>query len=330
MGIHSYDETYLDTVASNLGTMFEYTNSIDVDQVKFWNNFTTSYVSKQIESGNPKYLAGLSAIDLLNEVINSNQGFIEPDSFDTPTRYYWAGWALAQLQFHKAISFYEINKYLPIEKVLSLYDTLHEADITKFIEVSNFYFDNINKETNFLYSNIDKWGWLVDFIKTVADSSNKSAWNSFENYESQGGLNSANSNYIYSIAYELRAFIGGFKYEKSSYFPTQDYSKSDVENKLWNYIPKSTYTIVDDNIDLTNKIYQPIKEGYAFVHWCSDSQLNNPIFTIRCDSYRSIVLYANWEKITKYTFEPNGGELDYCVYESVNSAVFDLIFVSST
>ena len=55
---------------------------------------------------------------------------------------------MAQLQFHKAISFYEINKYLPIEKVLSLYDTLHEADITKFIDVSDSYFNKIEKETN--------------------------------------------------------------------------------------------------------------------------------------------------------------------------------------
>ena len=148
MGIHSYDETYLDTVACNLGTMFEYANSVDIDQVQFWHHFTTSNVSKQIEQGNPKYLAGLSSIDLLNEVINSKDVFIEPDSFNTPTRYYWAGWALAQLQFHKAISFYEINKYLPIEKVLSLYDTLHEADITKFIDVSDSYFNKIEKETN--------------------------------------------------------------------------------------------------------------------------------------------------------------------------------------
>ena len=35
--------------------------------------------------------------------------------------------------------------YLPIEKVLNLYDPLHESDITKFIEVSNLYFNNINK-----------------------------------------------------------------------------------------------------------------------------------------------------------------------------------------
>lgn len=182
----------------------------------------------------------------------------------------------------------------------------------------------ISNESKFLYAYIDKWGWLVDFIKSVADSSNKSAWNSFKNYTSQSGLNEENSNYIYSIAYELRAFVGGFKYEKNSSFPTQDYSKSNVENQLWSFIPKSSYTIVSDDIDLTNKIYQPIKEGYSFDCWCKDSQLTNRIFSISSGSHSNIVLYASWSKLIKYTFEPNGGELDYCVYESVNSSVFDL------
>ena len=196
MGIHSYDETYLDTVASNLGTMFEYTNSIDVDQVKFWNNFTTSYVSKQIESGNPKYLAGLSAIDLLNEVLNSKDNFVEPKPFNVPTRYYWAGWALAQLQFHKAISFYEINKYLPIEKVLSLYDTLHEADITKFIEVSNSYFDNINKETN-----LKKMRIAAGLSQSNLAKQSQVSIRNIQMYEQkQNDINKAQSDILYRIA----------------------------------------------------------------------------------------------------------------------------------
>lgn len=32
--------------------------------------------------------------------------------------------------------------YLPIEEVLNLYSTLHEADITKFFDIANTYFDN--------------------------------------------------------------------------------------------------------------------------------------------------------------------------------------------
>lgn len=42
----------------------------------------------------------------------------------------------------KGYSFYKINKYLPIEEVLNLYSTLHEADITKFFDIANTYFDN--------------------------------------------------------------------------------------------------------------------------------------------------------------------------------------------
>ena len=44
------------------------------------------------------------------------------------------------MQYEKGYSFYKINNYLPIEEVLRLYPTLHEADITKFFDVANTYF----------------------------------------------------------------------------------------------------------------------------------------------------------------------------------------------
>ena len=37
---------------------------------------------------------------------------------------------------------------MPIEKVLNLYPTLHEADITKFFDVADEYFKKTQKETN--------------------------------------------------------------------------------------------------------------------------------------------------------------------------------------
>lgn len=49
---------------------------------------------------------------------------------------------LKHYQQAKGYSFYKINKYLPIEEVLNLYSTLHEADITKFFDITNTYFDN--------------------------------------------------------------------------------------------------------------------------------------------------------------------------------------------
>ena len=53
-----------------------------------------------------------------------------------------------QYQNNKATSFFNISKAFPIEKVLALYDTLHEADITKFFSIANEYVDSHKKETN--------------------------------------------------------------------------------------------------------------------------------------------------------------------------------------
>lgn len=151
MAIKSYDVRYLDSVATNVGTMFEYAISCGYEPDVYWNMFVSSDVAKQIEKGNPRFLVGCSAIDLLDYVIRANGNnnkLITPKPFFSRSKFYWAGWALAQYQNYKARSFYSINKAFPIEKVLTLYDTLHEADITKFFIVIDEYIETHKKETN--------------------------------------------------------------------------------------------------------------------------------------------------------------------------------------
>lgn len=151
MAIKSYDVRYLDSVATNIGTMFEYAVACGYEPKVYWNMFASSEVAKQIEKGNPRFLVGYSAIDLLDHVVNttaSNGRLLAPKPFFSRSEFYWAGWALAQYQNYKATSFFNISKAFPIEKVLALYDTLHEADITKFFSVADKYIDAHKKETN--------------------------------------------------------------------------------------------------------------------------------------------------------------------------------------
>ena len=68
MAIKSYDVRYLDIVATNIGTMFEYAVACGYEPKVYWNMFASSEVAKQIEKGNPRFLVGYSAIDLLNQV----------------------------------------------------------------------------------------------------------------------------------------------------------------------------------------------------------------------------------------------------------------------
>lgn len=151
MAIKSYDIKYLDSVTTNIGTMFEYAVACGYEPKTYWNMFVSSNVAKQIEKGNPRFLVGYSAIDLLEYVVNTttlNGGSLAPKPFFNRSKFYWAGWALAQYQNCRATSFFNISKAFPIEKVLALYDTLHEADITKFFAVADEYVKAHKKETN--------------------------------------------------------------------------------------------------------------------------------------------------------------------------------------
>ena len=76
---------------------------------------------------------------LANEIYNGKKSIPNKEDINK-NKYYWAGWVLAQFQHKKGYSFYKINNSLPIEEVLRLYPTLHEADVSKFFDVANTYF----------------------------------------------------------------------------------------------------------------------------------------------------------------------------------------------
>jgi hypothetical protein len=139
---HAYDETYLDDAMDNLGYMFDYA-VIDCgyDPEEFFNHFIVSGVAGAFERGNPKYVAGLSGPELASEVIFRTSGArldIQPSENVDKSPEYWAGWSLAYYQWYTARRFTDIRESgLDIERILSLYPTLHEADISKFVSVAD-------------------------------------------------------------------------------------------------------------------------------------------------------------------------------------------------
>ena len=144
MLIKKYDKIYLEDVAQNLGFMLEYSAACQYNPTYIWESFVASKVAIEIERGNPKYLAGYSGQDYLDIVINtapileyrSTEQVLVSVEYQQRDDLYWAGYCLAHLQYETSLSFFNINKYLPLNTVLSLYPTLHEADITKFIDVA--------------------------------------------------------------------------------------------------------------------------------------------------------------------------------------------------
>lgn len=138
--IPAYDETYLPDAKERLGSMLDYAvNSCGLSLQEFYQRFTAGTVSRSFGQGHPRYLAGMSGSDLAVLVMEESgaQGPFPPFRDHGYTPEYWAGWALAQLQWQSGYSFETLQRYgMPIQEVVALYPTLHEADIQKFIEIA--------------------------------------------------------------------------------------------------------------------------------------------------------------------------------------------------
>lgn len=138
---HAYSESYLDDAMQNLGDMLDYA-LVDCcyapDEFFAW--FISSGIATKIENGNPKYITGMSGVELAREVV-----FLTTGSYPTKERVikdfagreYWAGWILAYYQWYSGMKFSDMAENgLSLSEVLSLY-ILHEADQSKFADAAN-------------------------------------------------------------------------------------------------------------------------------------------------------------------------------------------------
>lgn len=128
--MNAYNRLYLSGVMENLGAMMDYgINTLGLKPNEMFSHFIASGVASYIESANPRYLAGLSGIELACIVTGmecrGGRVNISPE--------YWAGWALAYLQWYSGLQFTKISQGgLDIEHIIAMYNPYHEADVTKF------------------------------------------------------------------------------------------------------------------------------------------------------------------------------------------------------
>lgn len=139
---HAYNRLYLDDAMNNMGSMLDCAvNAAHCDATVFYEMFLASGIAAQIEAGNPRYLSGMSGIELMRAVLEKSSDKVLPEVKYTPferTPEYWAGWALAYYQWFTAKPFSYIHRNgLNINAVISLYPTLHEADLSKFVQTAD-------------------------------------------------------------------------------------------------------------------------------------------------------------------------------------------------
>jgi DNA-binding transcriptional regulator YiaG len=137
----AYQEIYLNKAQSVLGDAFDYAvNSCKLSGESFVKMFTASSLSKKIENGEPAYIAGKSGIEIVMEVVLETTGkelTIESKESIGRSSEYWIGWAIAYYQWYSARKFSDIFRVLSFEELQKMYPTLHEADITKFVDIAD-------------------------------------------------------------------------------------------------------------------------------------------------------------------------------------------------
>mgnify|MGYP000177573297 FL=1 len=145
MTTHAYSQLYLSKASRAVGNMLhDAVIEFGMDGEDFLKRFIQSDVAEEIESGNPKYIAGKSGLELFLEVMEKTTG----KAYDTKliesyerSPAYWVGWMLTHYQWYSGRTFKSILDTVPYNELLGLYGTLHEADIEKSYEVLDAHFE---------------------------------------------------------------------------------------------------------------------------------------------------------------------------------------------
>ena len=144
MTTHAYSQLYLSKASRAIGNMLhDAVEEFGMDGADFLKRFIQSDVAEQFESGNPKYIAGKSGLELFLEVMEKTSGETcqtEPIVNYDKSPAYWVGWMLTHYQWYSGHTFKSILDTIPYEELIGLYKTLHEADIQKSYEVLDAHF----------------------------------------------------------------------------------------------------------------------------------------------------------------------------------------------
>lgn len=136
----AYAETYLPDAMLSLAGAFDYAiNDCGLSAGLFADFFAASRIAELFGQGVPKYVCGMSGQELVYDIMDQTgwAGLLDmPPAVAraNATPQYWAGWSLAYCQWARAVRFRDILDVLPIDDILSLYPTLHEASEERFAD----------------------------------------------------------------------------------------------------------------------------------------------------------------------------------------------------
>lgn len=200
---HAYQEIYLSKAQSVIGDAFDYAvNTCAIPGSDFVKLFIASSVSKRMENGEPAYLAGKSGIEIVREIIAETKGKelqIEPQEHFGRSKEYWIGWAVAYYQWYSGRKYRDIFKVLSFADLQKMYYTLHEADITKFVDIVDSKIKEYFPETN-----LKRIRTTYGFTQVELAERSGVSLRSIQMYEQRNkNINKASADTMYSLAKAL-------------------------------------------------------------------------------------------------------------------------------
>ncbi|MCR4594421.1 MAG: helix-turn-helix domain-containing protein [Clostridiales bacterium] len=200
---HAYQEIYLNNAQTTLGDAFDYAiNTCHFSGDTFIKLFTASSVSKRMENGEPSLVAGKSGIEIAVEVVLETTGKMlneEAQKKNGRSKEYWIGWAIAYYQWYSSRKYNDIFRVLSFEDLQSMYYTLHEADITKFVDI-------VDERIKSFYSDTNLKRIRTAYRCTQAELANQSgvSLRSIQMYEQRNkDINKASAETVYRLAKAL-------------------------------------------------------------------------------------------------------------------------------
>ncbi len=200
---HAYQEIYLNNAQKTLGDAFDYAvNTCHFSGEDFIKLFTASSVSKRMENGEPSLIAGKSGIEIAVEVVLETTGKQlneEIQKKNGRSKEYWIGWAIAYYQWYSSRKYSDIFKVLSFDDLQSMYYTLHEADITKFVDI-------VDERIKAFYSDTNLKRIRTAYGCTQAELAKQSgvSLRSIQMYEQRNkDINKASAETVYRLAKTL-------------------------------------------------------------------------------------------------------------------------------
>ena len=149
--IKAYNEIYLSRMRSTIADAFVYAiEDCNINPNSFLDMISASRIIKRIENGELSIIQGISGVELAMEIINDTtvkENDIVPLSHYDRSENYWIGYAYAHYQWYTSRTFENIFAAIPYDEMLRLYHTLHEVDISKFVDIAEERIHKFYKDT---------------------------------------------------------------------------------------------------------------------------------------------------------------------------------------